>query len=218
VTIKKLVLIAIVALALPAGAFAKGPSSASIQGPGLKTVTISGDGEDGGASLFGRLTESAGFFAAVFRPSPDPMLRTRPEGDLGPRYRITWVLLTPAGKSTLHQDAYPYAKPHALTYMSSGQTFYNGMTTNGGWYVGGPELRHALFSVFRGDRASPVGDSTGLSTGSVVGIAAGTGVLLALALLLVTRFRRSLRPAGLKGQTALRASRDRLGTTVSRQQ
>src|SRR6266511_1737026 len=71
VTIKKLVLTAIVALALPAGAFAKGPSSASIQGPGLKTVTISGDGEDGGALLFGRLTESAGFFAAVFRPSPD---------------------------------------------------------------------------------------------------------------------------------------------------
>jgi hypothetical protein len=124
------------------------------------------------------------------------MLRTRPEGDLGPRYKITWVLPTPTGKSTLHQDAYPYAKPHQLTYMSSGQTFYNGMTTNGGWYVSGPQLRHALISVFRGAQAAPpAGDSPGLSTGSVVGIAAaGTGVLLA-ALLLVTRFRRRSRPA-----------------------
>jgi hypothetical protein len=197
VIIKKLVLIAVVALALPAGAFAKGPSSASIQGPGLKTVTISGDGEDGGASLFGRLTGAAGFFAAVFRPSPDPMLRTRPEGDLGPRYRITWVLPTPAGKSTLHQDAYPYAKPHPLTYMSRGQTFYNGMTTNGGWYVSGPELRHAMVSVFLDAQSPPSGDATGLSTRSVVGIAAaGTGVLLALALLLATRSRRSSCPAG----------------------
>jgi hypothetical protein len=199
-TIRKLLLIVIVALALPAGAFAKGPSSASIQGPGLKTVTISGDGEDGGVSLFGRLTEAAGFFPAVFRPSPDPMLQTRPEGDLGPRYKITWVLPTPAGKSTLQQDAYPYAKPHPLTYMSSGQTFYNGMTTNGGWYVSGPQLSHALVSLFRGAQAAPpappAGDSTGLSTGSVVGVAAaGTCVLLALALLLVTRFRRRSRSA-----------------------
>jgi hypothetical protein len=81
--------------------------------------------------------------------------------------------------------------------MDSGQTFYNGMRTNGGWYVSGPQLRHALVSMFRGAQATPpAGDSAGLSTGSVVGIAAaGTGVLLALALLLVTHVRRRSRRA-----------------------
>ena len=90
-----------------------------------------------------RVTDGAGFFAAVYRPEPDPMLRTRPQVQLGPRYRIAWALPTSAGKSTLYQDVYPYAKPYAVTYMRPGQTFYGGMTTQGGWFVGGVELKPA---------------------------------------------------------------------------
>jgi hypothetical protein len=200
---KKLVLIAVIALALPAAALAKGPSAASIEGPGVKTITMSAAGEEGDASLFWQLTEAAGFFAVVYSPSPDPMLRTRPKGDLGPRYTITWVLPMASGKSTLHQDVYPYAKPNPLTYMRPGQTFYNSVTTNGGWYVGGAELKQALVSVGLPAKPPSAGEGlparppsaggSGLSTGSLAGIAAaGTGVL---ALLLVTRIRRRARPA-----------------------
>jgi hypothetical protein len=200
---RKLILITLVALVLPTAALAKGPSSASIEGPGVSTITISGDGEDGGASTFGQLTEAAGFFPAVFRPSPDPMLRRQPKGVLGPRYTITWVLPTPAGKSTLHQDVYPYAKPHPLTYMARGQTFYDGMTTNGGWYVGGAELKQALVSVGLPAQQlnaviatkPPAGGGSGRSAFALAGIAAAGTVALVLVLLLAIRIRRRPRSA-----------------------
>jgi hypothetical protein len=190
---KRILLVTIVALALPAVATAKGPSAASVSGPGLKAITVSGDGEDGGVSSFGRLTQAAGFFAAVYRPQPDPMLRNRPKGDLGPRFSIAWVLPTPTGKSILHQDAYPYAKPYPLTYMKPGQTFYNGMTTNGGWFVSGPELKQALVT-YGLPRQAPSGGSA-LSTGALAGIATAAAAALALALLAAARSRRRPRPA-----------------------
>jgi hypothetical protein len=201
---RKLMLIAVVALVLPSAALAGGPSSASIQGPGILTITLSWNGE--GASLFWRLTEATGFYPATFRPSPDPMLRTQPEDDLGPRYTITWVLPTPTG-NTLHQDVYPYAKPYPLTYMPRGQKFNGGMTTNGGWYVGGAELKRALARAgfpaqppSRGGASlrvqpPPAASGPALSTAGVAAIAAaGTGVL-ALAFLLAIRIRRRPRSA-----------------------
>jgi hypothetical protein len=190
---KRLILISIVALALPAAALAKGPSAAEISGPGIGTISLSGDAEGGAVTSFSTLTETAGFFAAVYRPEPDPMLRVRPKSNLGPRYRIAWTLPTPAGKSTLFQDVYPYAKPYALTYMRPGQTFYDGMTTNGGWYVGAAALKQAL--VDAGLPAHPsTGDGSGLSSGALAGIAVAGAVALAL-LVAATRIRRRPRAA-----------------------
>ena len=78
-------ILAIAALALPSSAFGKGPSEASMNGPGGGGgITFTGDGESGGTSL-GNLAEQSGFYSAVFPAQPDPMLDTRPEGDLGPR-------------------------------------------------------------------------------------------------------------------------------------
>src|SRR5262245_34518208 len=58
-----LVAAAVVALLVPALAAAKGPSGASISGPGLdRTLTISGDGEGLGTQL-GNLAMRSGFFA-----------------------------------------------------------------------------------------------------------------------------------------------------------
>jgi hypothetical protein len=118
------------------------------------------------------------------------MLRVRPEGELGPRYKITWLLRTPTGKSRLYQDAYPYAEPHPLTYMARGQTFYDGMTTNGGWYVSGPELEKTLLESVKATKPRPPSKS-GISSGNVIGIAAASTVtFLAIALLLLIRLRR----------------------------
>jgi len=79
-------------LLLPAAAAAKGPSAASISGgPLAKTITISGNGETEQTPL-GRLTMEAGFFPAAFGQSPDPMLPSRPKGNLGPRLTIHYVV------------------------------------------------------------------------------------------------------------------------------
>jgi len=141
---KKLVLVVVISLALPAAALGKGPSAAEISGPGLKTISLSGDGEDGGASTFGRFTEAAGFFPAMFHQQPDPMLRSRPKGDLGPRFTITWVVPGPGGHSRVAQDVYPYAKPYTVTHMRPGQRFWGTERTHGGWYVAGGTLKQAL--------------------------------------------------------------------------
>jgi hypothetical protein len=193
---KKLMLVAAVALVLPSAALAGGPSSASIQGPAFPTTTLSWNGQD--ASHFWQLAEAAGFFPAAFGRSPDPTLRQQPEGDLGPRYTITWVLPTSPVKSTLHQDIYPYAKPRPLTYMARGQSFELG-STHGGWYVAGAELTQALVSV--GLPAQPATGGGGatqpratggsrLSTFSVAGIATAGTMALALALLVAIRVWR----------------------------
>ena len=136
---KKLALIVIVALALPATALAKGPSRASIAGPGLTTIRISG--AEGSATPFWRLVEAAGWFEAAWGPSHLP--KAPPQGELGPRYTITWIV---PSSSRLHQDVYPYAKPYPVTYMPSGQTIYE-TPVKGGWFVGGVTLRKALAHV-----------------------------------------------------------------------
>ena len=136
---KKLALIVIVALALPAAALAKGPSRASIAGPGLTTIRISG--AEGSATPFWRLVEAAGWFEAAWGPSHLP--KAPPQGELGPRYTITWIV---PSSSRLHQDVYPYAKPYPVTYMPSGQTIYE-TPVKGGWFVGGVTLRKALAHV-----------------------------------------------------------------------
>jgi hypothetical protein len=134
--VKKLALIVTVAVALPATALAKGPSRASIAGPGLTTIRISG--AEGSATPFWRLVEAAGWFEAAWGPSHLP--EAPPQGDLGPRYTITWTV---PGSSRLRQDVYPYAKPNPVTYMPSGQNIWS-TPVEGGWFVGGVKLRTAL--------------------------------------------------------------------------
>ncbi len=129
----------IVALALPATALAKGPSRASIAGPGLTTIRISG--AEGSATPFWRLVEAAGWFEAAWGPSHLP--KAPPQGELGPRYTITWTV---PSSSRLRQDVYPYAKPYPVTYMPSGQTIYD-TPVEGGWFVGGVKLKKALARV-----------------------------------------------------------------------
>jgi hypothetical protein len=133
------------ALAVTATASAKGPSTASLTGPGLdRAVPVKGEGESGPGTPLGFLVQFGGFFEQVFGQSPDPTARTRPAGDLGPRYRVVYRVPGPNGDSTLVQDVYPYAKPSPLTHMPAGQRFWDGMRTHGGWFVSDPGLKQAL--------------------------------------------------------------------------
>jgi hypothetical protein len=124
------------ALAATGAAQAKGPSRATVNGPGLAApLVVRGSGEDGGSSSLGRLAEDAGFFPAVFGQSPDPMLPARPAGALGPRYTITYTVPGPGRSTQITQDLYPYAGNGAITYMRPGQKVFSWQHTRGGWYA-----------------------------------------------------------------------------------
>jgi hypothetical protein len=140
-----LVAAVVVALVLPALAAAKGPSSASITGPGLdRTLTITGDGEGVGTQL-GALTMRSGFFAQMFGQTPDPTLRIRPRGTLGPRYTVIYGVPGPNNvQSRVVQRVYPFAKPVALTYMKPGQPFFESERTHGGWFRASLALKRIL--------------------------------------------------------------------------
>jgi hypothetical protein len=119
-----LLLLAALALGMPAAALAKGPSAASIDGPGTGGgIDIKGDLAPG--SPLAELSERSGFFPAVFHQTPDPMRDGRPRGDLGPRYTITYTVPGPEGETfVLHQYVYPYATPSPVTYMEPGQKVF----------------------------------------------------------------------------------------------
>ena len=141
---KRVLLILVAALALPAAAAAKGPSKAEVSGPGLgKTLVVLG-AEAPGTPLM-TLAESAGFFQLVYGQSPDPTTRTRPDGTLGPRYLVVYRVPGPNGiVSTIRGDIYPYAKPRPVSYLKPGQDFWNGMRTHGGWFVGDARAKNTL--------------------------------------------------------------------------
>ena len=142
---------------------------------------------------------SAGFFAAVFAQTPDPMLDERPAGSLGPRYTVTYVMPGPDNqRSELVQDVYPYAEPDPVTYTEPDQRYWTTERTRGGWYVASFEpLKEQL--VAAGLPATPPAvDSDGGGGDEfpwvIVGVLAALGVA-ALTLVAFTAAGRRHRPA-----------------------
>lgn len=191
---KRLALVSLVAAlgaVLAPASLAKGPSAAEIDGPGLKgPIAITGFGEPGSPSSLGQLVEHGGFFSAVFGQTPDPMLSSRPSGDLGPLYRITFTVPGPnSSESTIVQETYPYATPQPVTYMKPGQPFWDGQGTHGGWFLGTPELKQALVSAGLPE-AAPNG-GRGWSWPVTTLVSSGAAMLVVAILLLLRRGLRS---------------------------
>jgi hypothetical protein len=152
---KKRILVAsaLVGLVLTNAAAAKGPSQATISGPGLDSVlTITGVGEGDVSTDLGLLVADAGFFPQVFGQSPTPLLKARPH-ELGPRYTVTYVVPGGATASRLEQELYPYAAGAPVSYMRPSQRFWDTQSTLGGWYRGTRELKAML--VHAGLPAAP---------------------------------------------------------------
>src|SRR4026208_1073294 len=83
---KRLLFVLAAAALLAPAALAKGPSQATVTGPGLsEAILLKGLGD------LSALTEQAGFFPGAFGQSPSPMIK-RPAGKLGPRYTIHYVV------------------------------------------------------------------------------------------------------------------------------
>jgi hypothetical protein len=175
---------ALAALVATSPAAAKGPSTASLTGPGLDhAVPVSGDGEAGPGTPLGSLVQLGGYFPQVFLEAPDPTTRTRPTGNLGPRYRIEYRVPGPNtnGSSKLVQDVYPYAKT-PVTYMSPGQRFWETDHTHGGWFVAGPGLKAALVAAGLPESPPPADSGGSFPWAWMVAGVLAVAVLLALAL------------------------------------
>jgi hypothetical protein len=191
-----LFLLAIAALALPATALGKGPAGASIDGPGTGGgINISGNGESGGTPL-GDLTEQAGFFPATFGQEPDPMMQSRPKGNLGRKYTINYTVPGP-NNDTFHitQDVYPYANP-PVTYTKPGQRIFD-RQTRGGWYQSYAGLKDTLVAAGL-PKIAPTGSTAADDDGFFsTGVLGATAVALALLLGTTGAFflRRRSRPA-----------------------
>jgi hypothetical protein len=185
-----ILLLTLALLAVPSQALGKGPSAATMEGPGGGGgITFSGDE---GSGPLGNLTQQSGWFAAVFEQEPNPMLAARPKGDLGPKYTVTYTVPGPNNDTfTITQDVYPYASSGPVTYLAPGQPIFD-MQTRGGWFQAGPDLKETLVAAGLPETA-PGGSSDDTS------FPIATVSLLAFALLLVGAtallLRRRARPA-----------------------
>ena len=179
---KRLLFVLCAAALLAPAALAKGPSEASITGPGLsKAITFKGMDD---AS---KLTEYTGVFPAAFGQSPDPMLKGRPAGKLGQKYTIRYVVPGPNSQTFhLSQDVYPYARAGAVTYMKPGQAIFDSKTI-GGWYPAGSALKDFLVRAGLPETAPRASSGTNLAL--VAGIGIPGALVLAGAALLVARRR-----------------------------
>ena len=175
-------------------ALAKGASEATITGPGLGDgIRLAGEGQVGGAQLL-RLADGAGFFPAVFLRSPNPMLSARPQGELGPRYTITYTMPGPTGVDELRQDLYPYARPSPVSYMEPGQRFFGTEETVGGWYVATSALKDDLVAAGLPSTSNVDGGGFEIPW-TIAGVVAAAVAALAVACVAVLRLRRRQRPA-----------------------
>jgi len=179
-------------LLLPGPAAAKGPSAASISGPGLDhAISIQGYGEGANASPLGILVEQGGFFAQAFEQTPSSTSRRRPSTQLGPRYVVTYTVPGgSSGDSTLHQDLYPYAATGPASYMAPNQTFWETQKTPGGWFRGGVQLRQMLFKAGLPARAPSQREARAGRLG--VALETGAGVAAAAAALALFYRRRAV--------------------------
>jgi hypothetical protein len=176
---------------LPTVALGKGASEAEIIGPGLANpISLAGEGQPGGERLM-RIAEAAGFFAATFGQSPDPMLDGRPTGSLGPRYRITYVMPGPNNElDEIRQDLYPYAQPTPVSYTPPKQPFFGTEQTRGGWYAAPTSfLKDALVQAGLPQNA-PTGGNGSTVPWMVVGPLAALGGMLLLGAVAVVVIRR----------------------------
>jgi hypothetical protein len=197
---RAVLILAITVLALPAAALAKGPSAATIDGPGVgggggSDITITGCCAPETATM--KLAEQAGFFPAAFARQPDPMLDKRPRGDLGPRYTITYsVPGAEFGTDEIRQDVYPYAMPGPVTYMAPGQKLF-GSSTRGGWFRADARLKKTLVEAGLPRTASAALSGDDPFPLDVVALyAAGLALVAATLVLLRRRMRPAARMAG----------------------
>jgi hypothetical protein len=135
------VLAAVLASAAPA--WAKGPQSLSISGPGLATpIEVSYTSHPDEWSHI-----DTGVWHALPGETDAALLADAPTDDLGSHYTLTWQVMTgPEETTPIRQDLYLDAPGGPLVYTPAGQPIWDGVT-RGGWYRPPERLRDVLASV-----------------------------------------------------------------------
>jgi hypothetical protein len=193
-------------LLVPGTALAKGATGAHITGGGsgnsggIGTISIDGDGESGSGSALSKLADQSGFWAEAYGQQPDPTLDSAPSGDLGIFYTITYDMPSPnGGVDHLTQRIYPYAPGGPVTYMASGQSFFGGEKTSGGWFRASDALKQTLVDL--GISAKPpVTTTTAPATTAATSSLGWPAVVVAAVLVLlvgatIVMLRRRMRPS-----------------------
>lgn len=144
--------IAAAVLAIPTAAFAKGPTIATITGPGIKggRVTLRGMGEPGSGAKLGDLAEQTGLFSAMFGAASDGhLLPVKPTVGLGAHYVVVYTIPNGDPKpAKVTMDLYPYAPGGPVTYTRPGPPVFSGQEPLGPqWYQGPTDLRDLLVSM-----------------------------------------------------------------------
>jgi len=169
-----------VAAAVATPALAKGPTQASIAGPGLgRPIAISapGEGLPGQSDPLSSLAGQTGLFTVLFGPGsgsgtqdePSP-LRTPPAAaSLGPKYTLTYTVpgVTPEPgqpDGQVRQYLYPRAAGGPLIYTGPGQQGFGQPLQAAGWLRGTPQLTATLTRL--GVPAGPPGSTASPSTAS----------------------------------------------------
>ena len=186
-------ILGVVVLLAPTAALAKGASEATITGPGLGDgIRLAGEGDPGGGQLM-QLAQDAGFFPSIFVTTPNPMLSERPDGTLGRRYTVVYVMPGPnGGVDEIRQDVYPYATPSPVSYVEPGQPYFGTERTVGGWYVAGSTLKDDLVTIGLPATAPDAGDDPGREIPwGAFGVLALGAALAGLGLVVVRSRRRS---------------------------
>ena len=148
------------AISLATPALAKGPSQASISGPGLaRAIVVSGDGEPGQLGTLAVLAGQTGLFTAMFGANASvpsltpPRLRAAPpKASLGPRYTIIYTVpgVSPRpGQQVgrIRQDLYPGAVGGPVIYTPPGQDGFGQPLQETGWLRASPGLTRTLARV-----------------------------------------------------------------------
>jgi hypothetical protein len=198
-TVVALTLVALV----PTAAFAKGPTDATLTGPGIDGSIKLGvapwelgdglpeavEGDNGTATEIARgdlmaLADDTRLWSAL-DSTGGAVASAPPTDDLGPRYGLTWTLIgpTPDGNEIV-QDIYPYADGGAVTYIEPGTPYWGTEQFQGGWEVASPRLYETL--VAAGLPSEPA--TAGWALPQLL-IACGILVVLGLLFIGVLRFR-----------------------------
>ncbi|MDR0342637.1 MAG: hypothetical protein LBI49_05870, partial [Nocardiopsaceae bacterium] len=146
-----------VTLALAAPALAKGPSQASLTGPGLaRPVVVSGNGEPGQpGSALASLAQQTGLFMAMFgtgvsMPGPHRLVTPPRRSSRGPRYTVVYtvpgVQPQPGQEfGRVRQFLYPRAADGPVIDTPPGQHgFGQGHLPVTGWFRGSDRLARTL--------------------------------------------------------------------------
>jgi hypothetical protein len=148
--------LSVAAIPLATPALAKGPSQASITGPGLAhPIVVSGNGEPGMQAMLAVLAGQTGLYTAMFGAGvgvpdqPTPLRTSPPQASLGPKYTVTYTVpgVNPQPGEQygrIRQYLYPDAIGGPVISTPPGQGGFGGPLQVTGWLRANRQLTRTL--------------------------------------------------------------------------